>query len=368
MNDSSQRDHAPDHSDADRSASPNVPPTSEPENAANAPQDPADAPQNSSSASGNLASSSLRILRTLAIGSVVALSLLAFPSVLPWMIAGWLAAYTLLAWKERPAWVPLAICLTVLIIRLVPRTPAMLGLGVVLLVIIFMRFRNRQNPAALTRWAMPFIIVPWATWGVVVWEHQSIITCNRPHFASFDDSDTIVCVGDSLTDGMRPDLGYPDALDKMLPNPVINEGFSGIATRQGLDLMPRVLKHNPKVVVIELGGHDFLKGHSRASTKANLVQMIDLSRENGAEVILMEIPRGFMFDPFASLEREIAYEKDVQLIADSWLREIILMSPIAPPGMWMSPSSRLSDDGIHSNPRGSHVIAQRVADAIAMLK
>ncbi|MCM2375008.1 GDSL-type esterase/lipase family protein [Aporhodopirellula aestuarii] len=313
-------------------------------------------------------SSPRQILRMLVISSVIAFSLLSFPSVLPWMIAGWLIVYTFLAVRDRPAWVPLTICLTILLIRLVPRTPAMLALGVVFAAVAWMRFRDRHQPTMHAKWTIPLILVPWFAWGAMYWEHQSIITCNRPHFQFFDSSSPIVCVGDSLTDGMRPDLGYPDALDKMLDNPVINEGFSGIATRQGLDLMPRVLKHKPAVVVIELGGHDFLKGHSRASTKANLIKMIDVCRESGAEVILMEIPRGFMFDPFASLEREIAYEKDVQLIGDTWLREIVLMSPIAPPGMWLPASVRLSDDGIHSNPRGSRKIAERVAKAIAMLK
>jgi lysophospholipase L1-like esterase len=51
-----------------------------------------------------------------------------------------------------------------------------------------------------------------------------------------------------------------------------------------------------------------------------------------------------------------------------WLRQIVLLSPIAPPGMWMPESSRLSDDGIHSNARGSQAIAERVAVSIKALQ
>ena len=80
----------------------------------------------------------------------------------------------------------------------------------------------------------------------------------------------------------------------------------------------------------------------------------------------MEIPRGFIFDPFWALEREIAYETDVQLVSDTWLRKIVLMSPYAPPGRWM-PNSRLSDDGIHSNARGSEMIARHVAGSIRLM-
>ncbi|SMP76092.1 Lysophospholipase L1 [Neorhodopirellula lusitana] len=308
-----------------------------------------------------------RIGRILAIGGFLSLTLLSFPSMTPWMIAAWLLVYSVLVMKGRPAWVPLALCLVVLVVRLVPRTPAMLTLGAVLLYLIAVRFHWRYMPARLLSWRPLMLVVPWLVWGAVFWEHEAIEDCGRPTFQGWKDTSVIVCIGDSLTDGMLPDRGYPDALSQMLPNPVINEGVSGIATRQALDMMPRVMKHGPAIVVIEVGGHDFLKGYSRASTKANLVRMIDLSREGGAEVILMEIPRGFMIDPFASLEREIAYEKDVQLVDDTWLRQIVLMSPIAPPGMWMPESSRLSDDGIHSNPKGSREIAERVAEAVGQL-
>ncbi|WP_236695923.1 hypothetical protein [Rhodopirellula islandica] len=45
---------------------------------------------------------------------------------------------------------------------------------------------------------------------------------------------------------------------------------------------------------------------------------------------------------------------------------LVLMSPYAPPGRWM-PGSRLSDDGIHSNARGSMAIAKQVANAIRQM-
>jgi lysophospholipase L1-like esterase len=162
---------------------------------------------------------------------------------------------------------------------------------------------------------------------------------------------------------MRPDRGYPEQLKGMLSVPVINLGMSGITARQALGQMDRVLAENPQVVVIELGGHDFLKGHGRLATKQNLSAMIDRCRAGGAEVVLMEIPRGFIFDPYASLEREIAFEKDVQLVPDTWLRQVVILGPVFPLGRWF-PDQRLSDDGIHSNRRGSEAIARRVAAAL----
>ena len=311
---------------------------------------------------------SRRLRKTFSMALIVVVSLLSFPSVLPWMIAVWVLWYSVQVIRNQPAWLPLSTCAGLLVIKLVPHTPLLVSLGILFVTIGVLRYRRRAEPTKSTRWKVAFLVVPWVAWVAMFWEHQTVITCNQPIYAMPDVGRPVVCVGDSLTDGMLPDHGFPAALATMLSVPVINEGVSGIATSQGLDMMPRVLAHRPSIVVIELGGHDFLKGHTRAATKANLIRMIDLCREQYAEVVLLEIPRGFIFDPFASLEREIAYEKDVELVADTWLRQIVLLSPIAPPGQWMQESSRLSDDGIHSNPRGSHAIAERVAVSIKSLQ
>lgn len=308
-----------------------------------------------------LADSLLSVARTLLIGATVALALLSFPSVLPWMIAFWLAWHTILAKWNRPGWLPLLTCLAILVVKLVPRTPAMLVLVAALFVVAMIRFRGRRNDSARSaKWWLATATL-WMAWGWMFYEWRAIESCGRT--VALDTSRPVVCIGDSLTQGLLPDRGYPEQLKSMIGLPVINLGFSGISTSQGLGQLPRVLEHHPQVVVIELGGHDFLKGHGRAATKQNLEKMIEGCRTAGADVILMEIPRGFMLDPFASLEREIAYEQDVQLISDSWLRKVVVMSPVAPPGMWM-PESRLSDDGIHSNPRGSKAIARYVAEAL----
>ena len=208
------------------------------------------------------------------------------------------------------------------------------------------------------------VLLLWITWGLMVREYRSIENASEPR--PLKAGAPVVCIGDSLTQGLLPDRGYPEQLKEMIDRPVINLGFSGIATSQGLAQMDRVLAHQPQVVVIELGGHDFLKMHSRGSTKRNLTAMIEACRDAGSDVVLLEIPRGFMVDPYACVERQIAYEQDVQLVSDTWLRQIVLMSPVAPPGRWL-PDTHLSDDGIHSNERGSRAIAGRVREALVRM-
>ena len=92
------------------------------------------------------------------------------------------------------------------------------------------------------------------------------------------------------------------------------------------------LHSQPSIVVIELGGHDFLKKHSRQDTKKALKQLIEVCEASGARVVLCEIPRGFILDPFFGLEREIAREMDLDLIPDSMIRRLVLFSPFCSAG------------------------------------
>ncbi|WP_253155000.1 GDSL-type esterase/lipase family protein [Stieleria tagensis] len=305
-----------------------------------------------------------RILRTLAICLAVGGSLLCFPHWLPWMIAGWILLHAALIWRGMPAVWPLATCVLILLIRLSPHTPAMLLLGGGMLVVAGGRryFRRGADPHPWTRPAGIAVLV--GLWGLMFIEYRAAANSSRS--PSLDPNRPIVCIGDSLTQGMIPDRGYPGQLEQLLRVPVINRGVSGISTGPAIGIVQRAMELNPQLVVLELGGHDFLKWHRRSTTKRNLVKMIEICRRNDAEVVLLEIPRGFMIDPYASLEREIAYQYDVQLVDDRWLRQIVLMSPAAPPGMWMK-DHQLSDDGIHSNARGSLAIARNVADAIVKL-
>ncbi len=182
--------------------------------------------------------------------------------------------------------------------------------------------------------------------------------------APLDAARPVVCLGDSLTSGEPPyESGYPADLAKLLNVPVVNLARPGITSEDALRRLPLLVNANPQVVVVELGGHDYLRGVSRETTRENLETIIRAARDLGAEVVLMEIPRGFMTDPFAGLEREMAREHDLELVADTPIRKLVLFSPHAPPGMWTG-GPYLSDDGLHPNAAGNRVLAQAVADAL----
>jgi lysophospholipase L1-like esterase len=118
------------------------------------------------------------------------------------------------------------------------------------------------------------------------------------------------------------------------------------------------------LLVIELGAHDFLHGDSRAATKACLKGIIDAVRQTDAEVVLMEIPRAFISNPYWGLEREVAREEDVELVSDTALRRIFLRSTAFPPGSWLGGPYLTDETGIHPNAGGRQILAESVAAAL----
>jgi acyl-CoA thioesterase-1 len=313
------------------------------------------------------AASVRRAARTLGIAAVVVGSLLTFPSAIPWMVAVWLLGHGWFVFRGRPGWLPLAGCAVVLLVKRIPWPPAVIALGIVMLaagLLDVIRMRKGFT-ARRRRSAWIGLLALWIAWAFMAIDWHRGAHSARP--LALHPTRPVVCLGDSLTAGVAPYGGYPKDLQELITVPVVNLGQAGISTSDALEQLPALAEAGPQIVVVELGGHDYLKGRSRAATKANLQRIIEASRRIGAEVVLMEIPRAFISDPYAGMERELAREHDLELVPDTPIRRLVLGSPVAVPGMWMGPSSHLSDDGLHPNARGNRVLAQGVAEALARL-
>jgi lysophospholipase L1-like esterase len=73
--------------------------------------------------------------------------------------------------------------------------------------------------------------------------------------------ETIICFGDSLTEGVGAGSGedYPTVLSRHLAMPVVNAGQGGDTTARALErISDAVLSKNPRLVVVLLGGNEFL--------------------------------------------------------------------------------------------------------------
>ncbi|NLS96561.1 MAG: lysophospholipase [Planctomycetaceae bacterium] len=306
--------------------------------------------------------SSIRaILAAVFFGGFAGVSLLTFPAGVVPMAAAWLALHSLLVWRGKPGWVPLLACLAILLIKRTAWLPGvlllLLALGIAAGLRLAGRRQGRSLPTSVHRATLALLWFAWLIAAIDSW--AAVRTSRRP---VLDPHRPVVCLGDSLTA-----YGYPDELAGRLAVPVVNMGRDGISTTDSLELLPAIRELHPQAVIVELGGHDYLRNHGEETCRRNLTRIIEECRSLGAEVVLVEVPRGIVTDPFGGLERRLARQHDLALVSDTTLRWFVLFGPYAPPGMWLPREWHLSDDGLHPNARGNELLARRVNDALVAI-
>ncbi len=289
-------------------------------------------------------------------------SLIVYSEFLLWMILFWLCAAGISSSRGTSIWPYLLIPGLVLIFKRVGWTPALFILLATLLIAAVISANafskrqgvNRRIVGSQNRFLLGACVIA-ATWyGLSRFQDANVSRMLKL------DKRPIICLGDSLTS-----FGYPQELAKLLSVPILNFGREGIFSGDGVNVLPEIITQNPQAVVIELGGHDYNSGGSRAMCYKNLANIISTLRTAGIEPVLVEIPRGFIADPFDGIERELAAELDVQLIADTPFRNFVFLGPVAPPGIWLSEQHRFSDDGLHPNANGNRHLANAVVRGLA---
>ncbi len=106
---------------------------------------------------------------------------------------------------------------------------------------------------------------------------------------------TVLIMGDSISAayGLDKAQGWTSLLDKKLSQQcqgmtVKNASVSGETSAGGLARLPQLLKETqPQLVVIELGGNDGLRGLSPQRMQQNLEQMVQLSKQSGAQAVIL---------------------------------------------------------------------------------
>ncbi|MGB5249736.1 MAG: arylesterase [Gammaproteobacteria bacterium] len=160
-------------------------------------------------------------------------------------------------------------------------------------------------------------------------------------------SNTILIVGDSLSAGYGLASGESwtallqrDLDQRGLDYRVVNASISGDTTSGGLARLPRALKiHDPAIVIIELGGNDGLRAVPVTEIRRNLIQMIELGRDAGAEVLLTQILIPPNYGPVYTGKFEQVFA-EAAATADATLTPFILDGVALQPGMMQA-------DGIH---------------------
>jgi acyl-CoA thioesterase I len=169
----------------------------------------------------------------------------------------------------------------------------------------------------------------------------------------------VLVLGDSLSYGTGANLGaktgedYPALLAKSTGWNIINAGIPGDTTEGGLQRLPALLEaHQPKLLIVELGGNDLLRQAPQTEIVHNLKTILSMAKTQGIASVLVAIPEisplkaavGNLSDH--PLYENIAKETNTPLIAD-------VFSDVL--------SDRdLKSDQIHANALGYRVISDKL--------
>ena len=189
------------------------------------------------------------------------------------------------------------------------------------------------------RWAVVLLLV----WG-----------CGeRPKLERLPGDAVVLAFGDSLTfgTGATEQESYPAQLEGLIGRRVVRAGVPGEVTAQALARLPSALdEHAPRLLLLCIGGNDFLRRVGNAQAEANIREMVKLARSRGVEVLLIGTPEpGISVTPpafYAGIAKQFALPYEESVIGDV-LRDASLKS-----------------DPIHPNAQGYGVIAGRIADRL----
>jgi acyl-CoA thioesterase-1 len=176
----------------------------------------------------------------------------------------------------------------------------------------------------------------------------------------------ILALGTSLTQG----LGVPPGYDltavlearlraEGLDVKVINAGVSGDTSAGGLARLDWSLADHPQAAIIELGSNDALRGQPPAETEKNLSAILSRLKSEHVAVLLtgMKAPRNL--GPEYGAQFDAIYPKLAKQFG-------VLFYPFILDGVAANPKLNQAD-GIHPNPAGVKIIADRMMPYVKQL-
>lgn len=185
---------------------------------------------------------------------------------------------------------------------------------------------------------------------------------HKPQYATVPQGATVLVLGDSLSygTGANPGEDYPTLLAKATGWKMINEGVPGDTSAGGLARLPALLEeHQPALLMVELGGNDFLHNLPEAETIANLKAILAQAKEKNIQVILVAIPEvSALKAVVGSLSDHPLYEKLAQETATPVLDDVFAE---------VLSDRSLKSDQIHANAKGYAVVSEKFVEKLKEL-
>jgi len=165
----------------------------------------------------------------------------------------------------------------------------------------------------------------------------------------------IIAFGDSLVLGVGSTRGggFVKMLSEDLNIPIINLGISGDTTQKALDRIWQISKYKPKVVILLLGGNDFLQRLSKRETFNNLNKIIETIQKAGSMVLLVGIEGHIIGNEDREFFDYLAEKQGTAYVPD------ILAGIFGRP--------ELMFDTLHPNDKGYRIVADRIKPVLKKL-
>lgn len=174
----------------------------------------------------------------------------------------------------------------------------------------------------------------------------------RTH-AKIPEGSTVLALGDSLTFGYgaNPGESYPAQLQKLTGWNIVNGGVSGDTSAQALSRLPALLARKPKLVIVGIGGNDFLRKVPEEQTRANIAKIIETVQKENIPAVLVGVPHitlGALFGHLSDhpLYEDLSEEYGIPLFGGAWA-EIL-------------GNNNLKSDQIHANGKGYRKFAENL--------
>lgn len=136
---------------------------------------------------------------------------------------------------------------------------------------------------------------------------------------------SVLAFGDSVTFGTGAAAGedWPTLLASQTGWRIENAGIPGDTAEAGKERIQALLdEHRPALVIIEIGGNDFLRRRLPKAVKEDVRRMIRAARSAGAQVVLVAVPEFSLLGAVtrkpsdSPIYRELGDEEKIPVVSD----------------------------------------------------
>ena len=186
-----------------------------------------------------------------------------------------------------------------------------------------------------------------------------VFGCGKaPQYSALPAGTSVLAFGDSVTfgTGAAPHENYPIKLAARTGWKIHNAGIPGdTADLARLRIADAIEESQPKLVIVEIGGNDFLRQRPESAVKEDIRAILKTVRQAGITPVLVSVPKFSAIGAITSLQdspiyAELAAEEKVLLVDEVF--SDILSKP------------RLKTDPIHPNGAGYQKLADGIAETL----